>query len=69
MWMTHHHVNHFLHCEVLRAALVINRYVQNINDLLARRVKAVLGSLGCQTRYEAQLDKVESKITDFFEHA
>jgi len=56
-------------CEVLHAALVINRYVQNIDDPLARRVEAVLGSLGRQTRYEAQLDKVESKITDFFEHA
>jgi hypothetical protein len=56
-------------CEVLHAALLINRYVQNIDDPLARRVEAVLGSLGRQTRYEAQHDTVDSKITDFFERA
>jgi hypothetical protein len=55
-----------LRCEMLQAALVINRYVQNIDDPLARRVEAVLGSLGRQTRYESQHDKVDSKITDFF---
>ena len=55
------------HHEVLQAALAINRYVQNIDDPLACRVEAVLGSLGCQTHYESQLDKVDSKITDFFQ--
>jgi hypothetical protein len=53
-------------CEVLQAALIINRFVQNIDDPLARRVEAVLGSLGRQTCYESQCDKVDSKITDFF---
>ena len=54
---------------MLHAALIINRYVQNIDDPIARRVKAVLGSLGRQTRYEFQHDKVDSKITDVFERA
>jgi hypothetical protein len=40
--------------KVLQAAMVINRYVQNIDDPLARRVEVVFGSLGHQTRYESQ---------------
>ena len=54
---------------MLHAALVINWYVQSIDDPLTRRVEAVLGSLGRQTCYEAQHDTVDSKITDFFERA
>ena len=54
-------------CEVMQAALLINRYVKNINEPFARKVEAVLGSLGRQTRYESQRDRVDSKITDFFE--
>jgi hypothetical protein len=51
--------------EVMQAALLINRYV--LDDPLARREEAMLETLGHQTRYEAQRDKVDSKITDFFE--
>ena len=51
---------------MLQAALLINQYVQNIDDPLAQKVEAVLGSLAHQTRYEAERDKVDLKITNFF---
>lgn len=56
MWMTHH----------VPTLLVVSRYVQNMDDPLARKVEAVLASLGRQTCYESQRDKAESKIPDFF---
>ena len=55
--------------EVLQAASVINQYVQNINDPLAHKVEAVFNSLGRQTRYESQSDKVDIRITDFFKYS
>jgi hypothetical protein len=54
-------------CEVMNAALVINRYVQSLDDPLARKVEAVLGSLGHQMRQKSQIDMVDRKITAFFE--
>ena len=51
---------------MMQAAMVVSWYVQNMDDPLARKVEAVLASLGRQTRYESQRDKAESKITDFF---
>ena len=51
-------------CEVLHTVSMINQYVQNLDDPLARKVESVLGSLGHCTRYESQNDMVDTKITD-----
>ena len=55
-------------CEVLHAVSIINQYVRDLDDPLARKVEAVLGSLGHHTRHESQNDMVDTKITDFFKH-
>jgi hypothetical protein len=52
--------------EALQALLLINRYVQTLDDPIARKVEAALSSLARQTRYEAENEKKDTKITDFF---
>ena len=56
-------------CEVPHAVSIINQYVWDLDDPLARKVEAVLGSLGHHTHHESQNDMLDTKITDFFKHS
>ena len=54
------------HHEVFQAASVINRYTEHIDDPLARKLEAILGSFGCQVRLEKSWSMTSTCLTDYF---
>ena len=59
---------HPTYCEVFRAASVINRYVEHIDNLVARKLEATLASFGHQIRLERSQTLTTTQITDYFHH-
>lgn len=54
--------------EVLQAATVITRYVEHINDPVARNLEAILASFGRRMRLERSQALTSTHITDYFHH-
>jgi hypothetical protein len=52
--------------EVFRAASVINRYVEHLDDPLARKLEAILASFGCQMHLEESRSMSPTRLTDYF---
>jgi hypothetical protein len=53
-------------CEVLQAAAVINRYIDSVDDPVARKLEAILGSFGQLMRLEVLCSMVPTQLTDYF---
>jgi hypothetical protein len=45
----------------------INKYVEEVNDPLARRIEALLGSLNRQLHIDEARNKKETFLTDYFQ--
>ncbi|OAX34269.1 hypothetical protein K503DRAFT_699038, partial [Rhizopogon vinicolor AM-OR11-026] len=54
------------HHEVFQAASVINRYVEHLDDPLARKLEATLASFGHQIRLEESRSMSPTRLTDYF---
>ena len=52
--------------EVFRAASVINRYVEHLDDPFARKFEAILASFGCQIHLEESRSMSPTCLTDYF---
>ena len=52
--------------EVLQAASIINRYIEHVNDPVARELEACLASLGPLMRLERSQGLSTTHITDYF---
>ncbi|KAF5390086.1 hypothetical protein D9757_003734 [Collybiopsis confluens] len=53
------------HRDALQAALLLQRYTQNMDDGYARNLEHILGSFGRATRLEEMKSLVDSSITDY----
>jgi DDE superfamily endonuclease len=53
-------------CEALKAAMVVNRYIETIDDPFARKLEAVLASFGRQLQLEAANSTTPTYLTDHF---
>jgi hypothetical protein len=56
------------HREVFQAASIINRYTEHLDDPLARKLEAILGSFGRQMRLEKSQSMTSTCLTDYFHH-
>ncbi|OJA14623.1 hypothetical protein AZE42_13790, partial [Rhizopogon vesiculosus] len=54
------------HHEVFQAASVINRYVEHLDDPLARKLEAILASFGRQIHLEESRSMSPTRLTDYF---
>jgi hypothetical protein len=52
--------------EVFRAASVINRYVEHLDDPLSRKLEAILASFGRQIHLEESRSMSPTRLTDYF---
>ena len=52
--------------EALQAALMLQRYVQDLDDPFARKLEGILSSFGRQTRLSEFKTLVPTEITDYF---
>ncbi|KAF8149040.1 hypothetical protein B0H34DRAFT_667879 [Crassisporium funariophilum] len=55
--------------EVLKAVLTIGRYIEDMNDPIARKVEAILGSFNRQLRLDETKGLKNTTVTDFFQKA
>ncbi len=53
--------------DVLKAASTIGRYIDDLNDPLARKIEALLGSFNRQLRLEETSSMKDTTLTDFFQ--
>jgi len=53
--------------DVLKAASTIGRYIDDLNDPLARKIEALLGSFNRQLRLEETSSMKNTTLTDFFQ--
>ena len=53
--------------DVLKAVSTIGRYIEDMNDPIARKVEALLGSFNMQLRLEETRSLKNSVLTDFFQ--
>ena len=54
--------------EMFQAASVINRYVERVDNPVARKLEAILASFGRQMRLERSQALTTTHITDYFDH-
>ena len=54
--------------EALQATLVLHRYANEINDPLAHKVEAMLGSFGWMTQVQEMKGMKDKKLTSYFTH-
>lgn len=57
------------HVEALRAISLITDYIDSVNDPIARKLEAVLGSFSRQICLEQSKAMKETLITDYFHHS
>src|SRR5271155_5760765 len=54
------------HCDVLKAASTINKYIEDSNDPLAQKMEAILVSFNKQLCLDETKNMKETVMTDFF---
>ncbi|KAF8232920.1 hypothetical protein L208DRAFT_1269463 [Tricholoma matsutake] len=54
-------------CNILKAALTINRYLNDLNNPIAHKLEVLLGLFNRQLRLEESQSTKETVITDFFQ--
>ena len=55
-------------CEVLQAAAVINRYIDELDDPIARELEMTLGSFNRQLCLQQAKSMKSTTLTDYFSH-
>ena len=54
-------------CDILKAASTIGKYTNELNDPLARKIEALLGSFNRQLCLEETTAMKDSVLTDYFQ--
>ena len=57
------------HRDLLKAVSTINKYIEEVNDPLARRIEALLGTLNRHIRVDEARNMKETLLTDYFQRA
>jgi len=52
--------------EALQATSVVNQYINGLDDPVARKLEALLGSFAWRTRLDESHSQVSTRITDYF---
>jgi hypothetical protein len=55
--------------EVLKAVSTIGRYIEDLNEPIARKMEAILGSFSRQLRFDETRTMRNSVLTDFFQRS
>ena len=55
-------------CKVLQAAVVINRYIDKLDDPIAQKLEMTLGSLNHQLHLQQAKSMKSTTLTDYFSH-
>ncbi|KAF8801777.1 hypothetical protein BYT27DRAFT_7226676 [Phlegmacium glaucopus] len=54
------------HCDVLKAASTIHKYVEDLNDPIAHKMESILGSFNTKLHLEQTENMKSTTLTDFF---